>query len=97
MAKIYYDSDADLKYLKGKKVAIVGYGIQGRGQGLNLRDSGVDVIIAQRKGGANYEMAVKDGFKPVEPMKPQKKRTSFSSSRRTICKAKFTNKASRLI
>lgn len=66
MAKIFYDKDADLKLLKGKKVAIVGYGIQGRGQGLNLRDSGVDVIIAQRKGGKNYDQAVKDGFKPVE-------------------------------
>lgn len=66
MAKIYYDKDADLKLFKGKKVAIVGYGIQGRGQGLNLRDSGVDVIIAQRKGGRNYDQAVKDGFKPVE-------------------------------
>ena len=64
--KIYYDKDADLKILKGKKVAIVGYGIQGRGQGLNLRDSGVDVIIAQRKGGPNYDIAVKDGFKPVD-------------------------------
>ncbi|HTL48219.1 MAG TPA: ketol-acid reductoisomerase [Verrucomicrobiae bacterium] len=66
MAKIYYDKDADLNVLKGKKVAIVGYGIQGRGQGLNLRDSGVDVIIAQRKGGKNYDQAVEDGFKPVE-------------------------------
>jgi len=66
MAKIYYDKDADLNVLKGKKVAIVGYGIQGRGQGLNLRDSGVNVIIAQRKGGKNYDQAVEDGFKPVE-------------------------------
>ena len=49
MAKMFYDKDADLKFLKGKKVAIVGYGIQGRGQGLNLRDSGVEVIVAQRK------------------------------------------------
>ncbi len=65
MAKVYYDKDADMKFLKGKKVAIVGYGIQGRGQGLNLRDSGVDVIIAQRKGGKNYDQAVEDGFKPV--------------------------------
>lgn len=63
--KIYYDSDADLSYLKGKKVAIVGYGIQGRGQGLNLRDSGVEVIIAQRKGGKNYTRALEDGFGPV--------------------------------
>ena len=63
--KIYYDSDADLSYLKGKKTAIVGYGIQGRGQGLNLRDSGVEVLVAQRKGGKNYDLAVEDGFLPV--------------------------------
>lgn len=63
--KIYYDQDADLNLLKGKKVAIVGYGIQGRGQGLNLRDSGVEVIVAQRKGGKNYDLAVQDGFEPV--------------------------------
>ena len=73
MAKIYYDQDADLKLLKGKKVAIVGYGIQGRGQGLNLRDSGVDVIIAQRKGGKNYQLALEDGFKPVEADEAAKK------------------------
>ena len=63
--KIYYDEDADLKVLKGKKVAIVGYGIQGRGQGLNLRDSGVEVLIAQRKGGKNYDLAIEDGFDPI--------------------------------
>ena len=73
MAKIYYDKDADLKILKGKKVAIVGYGIQGRGQGLNLRDSGVEVLIAQRKGGPNYDMAVKDGFKLVDAEEAAKK------------------------
>ena len=65
MAKIYYEKDADLNILKGKKIAIVGYGIQGRGQGLNLRDSGVDVIISQRPGGKNYELAREDGFEPV--------------------------------
>jgi ketol-acid reductoisomerase len=45
MARIYYNKDANLNALKGKKVAIVGYGIQGRAQGLNLRDSGVNVVI----------------------------------------------------
>ena len=65
MAKVFYDQDADLNLLKGKKIAIVGYGIQGRGQGLNLRDSGVEVIVSQRKGGANYDLAVQDGFRPV--------------------------------
>lgn len=65
MAKMFYDRDADLNLLKGKKVAIVGYGIQGRGQGLNLRDSGVEVIVSQRPGGKNYDLAVQDGFQPV--------------------------------
>ena len=45
MAKIYYNKDADLKALKGMKVAVIGYGIQGRAQSLNLRDSGVDVVL----------------------------------------------------
>lgn len=65
MAKIYYDKDADLKALKGKTVASIGYGIQGRGQALNLRDSGVKVIVAQRPGGPNYDLAKQDGFKPL--------------------------------
>ena len=65
MAKIYYDNDADLSYIKNKTVGVIGYGIQGRGQALNLRDSGVNVIVAQRPGGPNYEIAKKDGFKPV--------------------------------
>jgi ketol-acid reductoisomerase len=45
MAKIYHNKDADLKALKGKRVAVIGYGIQGRAQSLNLRDSGVEVIL----------------------------------------------------
>lgn len=65
MAKIYYDPDADLKYLQGKTVGVIGYGIQGRGQALNLRDSGVKVLVSQRPGGPNYDMAVKDGFEPL--------------------------------
>ncbi|MGL4461590.1 MAG: ketol-acid reductoisomerase [Planctomycetia bacterium] len=62
---IYYDDDADMSVLKGKKVAVVGYGSQGHAQAQNLRDSGVDVVIGQRPGGANYELAVEHGFKPV--------------------------------
>ena len=65
MAKIYYDEYADLKDLKGKKVAIVGYGIQGRAHSLNLRDSKVEVVIAELPGTPNYAKAVEDGFKPV--------------------------------
>ncbi len=63
--RIYYDDDADLKVLEGKKVAIIGYGSQGHAQALNLRDSGVDVIVAQRPHSANYDLAVEHGFKPV--------------------------------
>ena len=65
MTKVYYDQDAPLEPLTGRRVAIIGYGIQGRGQALNLRDSGVDVIVAQRPGGAHHEQAVADGFKPL--------------------------------
>jgi len=65
MAKIYYEQDADLNLLKGRKIAIIGYGIQGRGQSLCLRDSGLDVVVAELEGTPNYEQAIKDGFKPV--------------------------------
>ena len=66
MAKIYYDKDADLNAIKGRTVGVIGYGIQGRGQALNLRDSGVKVIVSQRPGRPNYDMAKKDGFEPVD-------------------------------
>ncbi len=65
MAKIYYDSDADIALLKNKKIAIIGYGIQGRGQALCLRDCGLDVIVSELEGTPNYEQAKRDGFNPV--------------------------------
>ena len=65
MAKMYYDKDADLGILKNKKIAIIGYGIQGRAHAMNLRDSGLNVIVAQREGGPNYDQAKKDNFKPI--------------------------------
>jgi ketol-acid reductoisomerase len=65
VAKIYYDKDADLNVLQGKKIAIIGYGIQGRGQALNLRDSGLDAIVSELEGTENYKNAVNDGFKPI--------------------------------
>lgn len=64
-ATIYYDNDADLSHLKGKTIAILGYGSQGHAQAQNLRDSGCDVIIGQREGSANYDLAVSHGFKPT--------------------------------
>jgi ketol-acid reductoisomerase len=65
MAKVYYDKDADLNLLKGKTIAIIGYGIQGRGQALCLRDSGCNVVVSEMPGTPNYEQAKKDGFNPV--------------------------------
>jgi ketol-acid reductoisomerase len=73
MAKIYYDKDADLGILKGKKVAIIGYGIQGRGQGLCLKDSGVEVIVSELEGTDNYKQAKEDGFSPVSAEEAAKK------------------------
>jgi ketol-acid reductoisomerase len=63
--RIFYDADADLNLLRGKKVAVIGYGSQGHAQAQNLRDSGVEVVIGQRPGSANYQKAVEDGFTPV--------------------------------
>ncbi len=65
MAKVYYDKDCNINDIKSKVIAVVGYGIQGRGQALNLRDSGLNVIVAQRPGGVNYDIAKKDGFQPM--------------------------------
>ncbi len=57
--KVYYDKDADLSLVKGKKVTIVGYGSQGHAHSLNLHDSGVKVTVALRKGGASWDKAKK--------------------------------------
>ena len=63
-AQIYYDNDADLSLLKDKTIAILGYGSQGHAQAQNLRDSGCNVVIGQRPGSANYDLAVSHGFEP---------------------------------
>ena len=65
MIKIYYDADADSSFLKDKTIAIIGYGIQGRGQSLCLRDSGCRVVVSEMEGMPNFELAKKDGFTPV--------------------------------
>ena len=65
MATIYYDGDADLGLLQGKKIAIIGYGIQGRNQALNLRDSGLEVVVSDLPGTPSWQRAVEDGMNPV--------------------------------
>lgn len=72
MAKIYYDKDADLSLLKDKTIAIIGYGIQGRGQSLCLRDSGLKVIVSELEGTPNYTQAKADGFSPVSAQEAAK-------------------------
>lgn len=61
MAKMYFDGDSDLSFAKGDTVCIVGFGNQGRSQALNLRDSGIKVIVGSRRD-RSYEQAVSDGF-----------------------------------
>ncbi len=62
MAKVYYDRDADLEFLNGKTVAVIGYGSQGHAHAQNLRDSGVKVIIALHEGSKSKAKAEADGF-----------------------------------
>ncbi|MFY9753999.1 MAG: ketol-acid reductoisomerase [Candidatus Acidiferrales bacterium] len=67
MAKMFWEKDANPKALEGKRVAVLGYGSQGRAHALNLRDSGCDVIVGLRKDGATWAQAVSDGWKPETP------------------------------
>ncbi len=65
MAKMYYENDCDINLLKGKKVAVVGYGSQGHAHALNMRDSGVDVIVALYEGSPSAKRAEEAGLKVV--------------------------------
>jgi ketol-acid reductoisomerase len=64
--KVYYDKDADLSLIKGKQVTIVGYGSQGHAHAQNLKDSGVNVTVALRKGGASWAKAEAAGHQVKE-------------------------------
>ncbi|MHC5061143.1 MAG: ketol-acid reductoisomerase [Planctomycetota bacterium] len=66
MAKIYYESDAPIDALKGKKVAVIGYGSQGHAHSLNLRDSGIEVAVAELEGTDNFNLAKEHGFAPSD-------------------------------
>jgi ketol-acid reductoisomerase len=61
-AKTFYDKDADLNVLKGKKIVVLGYGSQGHAQALNLKDSGLNVVVSVRPGGRGFNLAVKHGW-----------------------------------
>ncbi|MBI2873514.1 MAG: ketol-acid reductoisomerase [Firmicutes bacterium] len=63
LAKVYYDSDADPALLKGRRVAVIGYGSQGHAQAQNLRDSGVDVVVGLYQGSRSWTLAEEDGLR----------------------------------
>ena len=65
MPTMYFESDINLKALEGKCVAMIGYGSQGRGQALNLRDSGVNIVVGLREGGNSWKQAVGEGWEPL--------------------------------
>ncbi|HUV40293.1 MAG TPA: ketol-acid reductoisomerase [Sedimentisphaerales bacterium] len=62
--KIYYENDAPIAALEGRKVAVIGYGSQGHAHSQNLRDSGIEVAVAELDGTDNFKLAVEHGFKP---------------------------------
>ena len=64
--KVFYDKDCDLSLIKGKTVAIIGYGSQGHAHAQNLNDSGVQVIVGLRKGGSSWGKVEKAGLKVME-------------------------------
>ena len=67
MAEIYYDKDADLSIIQGRKVAVIGYGSQGHAHSLNLKDSGVDVVVGLQPGSKSKAAAEEQGLKVVTP------------------------------
>ena len=67
VAKVYYDKDADPKYLEGKTVAVIGFGSQGHAHALNLHDSGVDVRVGLRTGSKSWNTAREAGLKVLTP------------------------------
>jgi ketol-acid reductoisomerase len=66
MAKVFYESDADLANLSGKKIAVLGYGSQGHAQALNLRDSGMDVVVGLHKESKSWALAEEAGLQVKE-------------------------------
>ena len=67
MAKIFYQEDCNLSALDGKTIAVIGYGVQGPGQSMNLRDNGFNVIVGQRQG-KTFDKAIADGWVPGETL-----------------------------
>jgi ketol-acid reductoisomerase len=69
--RLYSQKDVDTKVLRGARIAVLGYGSQGRAHALNLKDSGFDVVVGQRRG-ASWDKAKKDGLKVLDPVEAVK-------------------------
>ena len=67
MTKLYYDADADLSLLHGRRIAVIGYGSQGHAHALNLKESGCDVVVGVRPGSEGWARAEADGWQPQSP------------------------------
>ncbi|MBR6755620.1 MAG: ketol-acid reductoisomerase [Peptococcaceae bacterium] len=65
MAVMYYDQDANVEYLNGKTIAVIGYGSQGHAQAQNLRDAGMKVVVGLRKGSKSWAKVEEDGLQPM--------------------------------
>src|SRR3546814_9268867 len=90
--RVYYDRDADIGLVKGKKIAIVGYGSQGHAHAQNLRDSGVaEVAIALRTGSPTAKKAEDAGFKVLSNAEADRKSTRLHSSH--YCAARMPSSA----
>jgi ketol-acid reductoisomerase len=72
MAKMYWEKDANPRELEGKRIAVIGYGSQGRGHALNLRDSGLNVVVGLRQGGPSWKQGEQDGWKLLSPAEASK-------------------------
>ena len=72
MAKMYWENDANPKTLEGKRIVVIGYGSQGRGHALNLRDSKQNVVVGLRQGGPSWKQGEQDGWKLVSPTEASK-------------------------
>ena len=91
MAEMFYDDDADLSVIQGKKVAVIGYGSQGHAHALNLRDSGVDVRVGLAEGSKSPRQGRGRGpDREVRRRTRSRRPTSSSSSRPTRCSARST-------
>jgi ketol-acid reductoisomerase len=100
MATVYYDKDADPRALRGKTIAVIGYGSQGHAHAQNLRDSGYDVVVGLQAGSKSWAKAEQDGFNVRETgdaarnaevvallVPDQHHREAYEKSRRTWARA----------